>query len=186
VTRILGISGSLRSGSHNTQLLRAAAEAAPAGVEVELFDGLGDVPLYDADLDGEPLPGPVQALKAAIAAADALLIATPEYNWSIPGVLKNALDWASRPAGRSVLKHKPIALAGATGGGFGTVRGQLATRLVLASTGSYVLPDPLLHISHARQRFDADGRLVDDAVRQELRAVLVALEGWTRRHAARM
>jgi chromate reductase len=150
---------------------------------VEVFD-LRELPLYDGDLDGETPPEPVRALKDAIDRADALFVTTPEYNWSLSGVLKNALDWASRPAGRSVLKHKAIAIAGATGGSFGTVRGQLALRMVLASTGSYVLPDPLLHISFAREKFDTDGNLVDDETRAALRAQLEALVEWTRRQQA--
>src|SRR5262245_45954180 len=179
---VLGIAGSLRRASFNRGLVRAAAEEAPPGMEVRSFD-LRDVPLYDGDLEGDALPAPVRALKQAIAAADALFLATPEYNWSLSGVLKNALDWASRPAGASVLKHKPVAVAGATGGSFGTVRAQLALRGVLASTGSYVLPDPLLHIGAARERFDTDGNLVDPETRAALRAQLEALAEWSRAQA---
>jgi chromate reductase len=180
---VLGIAGSLRRASWNRGLVRATGELAPAETTFETFD-LRDVPLYDGDLEGDELPAPVRALKEAIAAADALFIATPEYNWSLSGVLKNALDWASRPAGRSVLKHKPVAIAGATGGAFGTVRAQLALRGVLASTGSYVLPEPLLHIAGAREKFDADGNLVDADTRAVLAAQLEALASWARRLAA--
>src|SRR5215218_11201263 len=123
--RILGISGSLRRDSHNTALLRAAAEMLPPGAELELFDGLRDVPPYDADFDTPELQGPgVDALKEAIERADAILIATPEYNHSIPGVLKNALDWASRPVGKSALTGTPAAVIGASTGMFGAVWAQ--------------------------------------------------------------
>ena len=111
--RILGISGSLRRGSHNTSLLRAAARSLPPGVELERFDGLADLPHYNEDLDHEPVPAAVARLRAAIAAADGLLIATPEYNGSIPGVLKNAVDWASRPFPDNAVKGKPVAVIGA-------------------------------------------------------------------------
>src|SRR5919202_311998 len=118
--RILGISGSLRRDSHNTALLRAAADMLPPGAELEIFDGLREVPPYDADFDTPELQGPgVDALKQAIERADAVLIATPEYNHSIPGVLKNALDWASRPFETNVFRDKPVAVVGASTGLFG-------------------------------------------------------------------
>src|SRR5581483_5052719 len=117
--RILGISGSLRVGSHNTRLLHAAAGLLPDGVELELFEGLRDVPPYDEDADVEPAPAAVARLRAAIADADALLISTPEYNSSVPGQLKNALDWASRPRAAAALRDKPVAVVGASAGAFG-------------------------------------------------------------------
>jgi chromate reductase len=112
--RVLGISGSLRSGSHNTNLLRVAAQVVPPPHELEIFDGLRDVPPYDADEDTDPAPEAVKRLRDAIAEADAVLIATPEYNSSLPGQLKNALDWASRPLATSVLRNKPVAVVGAS------------------------------------------------------------------------
>jgi len=137
--RILAISGSLRSGSLNTRLLREIAERAPAGVEIELWDGLKSIPPYDADDDTNPAPGSVQALRDAIAEADGLLVATPEYNSSIPGVLKNAIDWASRPRETTPLQGKPAAVVGATTGQFGAVWAQAELRKVLGSTGSRVI-----------------------------------------------
>ena len=138
--RILGISGSLRKDSHNTALLRAAAELLPPGVELELFDGLRDVPPYDADEDAPELHAPgVVALKDAIERADAVLISTPEYNHSIPGVLKNALDWASRPVADNVLRGKPAAVVGASTGLFGAVWAQAEVRKVLAAIGAEVV-----------------------------------------------
>jgi chromate reductase len=138
--RILGISGSLRRDSHNTALLRAAAEMLPPGVELELFDGLRNVPLYDADIDTPELQGAgVDALKDAIERADAVLIATPEYNHSIPGQLKNALDWLSRPLAESPLREKPAAVIGASTGMFGAVWAQAEARKVLGAIGARVL-----------------------------------------------
>src|SRR6516164_8753219 len=119
--RILGISGSLRRGSHNTNLLRAAAELLPPGVELEVYDGLRELPPYDPDLDVDPAHPAVARLRDDIAAADGVLIATPEYNGSIPGVLKNALDWASRPFPDNALRGRPIAVLGASTGLFGAV-----------------------------------------------------------------
>ena len=138
--RILGISGSLRKDSHNTALLRAAAELLPPGVELELFEGLRDVPPYDADEDVPELHAPgVLALKDAIQRADAVLISTPEYNHSIPGVLKNALDWASRPVADNVLRGKPAAVIGASTGLFGAVWAQAEVRKVLGAIGAEVV-----------------------------------------------
>src|SRR5262245_60268308 len=121
--RVLGIAGSLRRGSFNRSLLAAAVELAPEELEIRVFEGLGEIPLYDADVEAAGEPPPVVALKTAISESDALLIATPEYNHSIPGLLKNAIDWASRPAGRSVLNGKPVGMIGATPGLGATIRG---------------------------------------------------------------
>src|SRR5213593_1551316 len=137
--RVLAISGSLRRDSHNTRLLRAAAEMMPPGVELELFDGLRDVPPYDADDDVEPAPEPVRRLRDAIASADAILIATPAYNSSIPGQLKNAIDWASRPFPDNVLRGKPVAVVGASTGSFGAIWAQSELRRVLGATGARVI-----------------------------------------------
>jgi chromate reductase len=177
--RVLGISGSLRRASFNKGLIRAATEGAPDGMTIEAFE-LAGIPLYDADVEAEGLPDRVAELKTHIGEADGLLIATPEYNYSIPGVLKNAIDWASRPAGGSPLRSKPVAIVGASGGGFGTVRAQLALRQVFLSTGSLALPQPELRVTHARERFDAAGNLADEAIRAELGSLLVAFVTWIR------
>ncbi|MEZ5100202.1 MAG: NADPH-dependent FMN reductase [Thermoleophilia bacterium] len=175
--RICGIAGSLRRASYNRGLLRAAVELAPAaGAVVEAFD-LRPIPFYDADVEAEGDPEPVAALKRAILEADALLIATPENNYGIPGVLKNALDWASRAPERA-LHGKPVALLGATPGGFGTTRAQSHVRQVLANPGSLVLPKPELMVSQAQAKFDADGDLTDEATREQVGALLVALVDW--------
>jgi chromate reductase len=172
--RILGISGSLRPQSHNTKLLRNAEELLPADVEFELWQGLRAVPPYDEQDDVEPLPAPVAALKDAIAEADGMLFATPEYNSSVPGQLKNALDWASRPPSNSPLRNKPVAVVGASTGAFGAVWAQAELRKVLAATGARVV-DAEVAVGHADARFDGDGRLVDEAFRQELAETVDAL-----------
>jgi chromate reductase, NAD(P)H dehydrogenase (quinone) len=155
--RVLGISGSLRQDSLNSALLRAAAERLPAGVDLVEFKGLREVPPYDADVELAGIPEPVRELRAAIREADAVLVATPEYNHSIPGVLKNALDWASRPAGRSALNGKPAAAIGASTGMFGAVWAQAETRKVLAALGGRVI-EAELPVARADQLL-LDGRL---------------------------
>ena len=177
--KILGIAGSLRRASFNLGLLHAAQEVAPAGVEIEILD-LAPIPFYNADVEAVGTPEAVQAMRERISAADALLLTVPEYNHSFPAVLKNALDWASRPRPVSVLKQKPVALMGA-GGGFGTVRAQLSLRPVLASNEAYVMPKPELYITGAPQRFDEAGKLTDDTVRESVRELVAALVAWTRR-----
>jgi chromate reductase len=157
--RVLGISGSLRRGSLNSALLRAAAERLPAGVELIEFEGLREIPPYDADAEAAT-PLPVEQLRRAMREADAVLVATPEYNHSIPGVLKNALDWASRPAGKSALNGKPAAVIGASTGMFGAVWAQAETRRVLGALGGRVLETEL---PVAR----ADTLLVDDRLELE-------------------
>jgi chromate reductase len=141
--RVLGITGSLRRDSLNHALLREAAERLPAGAELVEFDRLGEIPPYDADVEAEGTPEPVEALRQAMRDADAVLIATPEYNHSIPGVLKNALDWASRPAGQSALSGKPAAVIGASTGMFGAVWAQAETRKVLGALGGRVVEGEL-------------------------------------------
>src|SRR5689334_4396135 len=172
--KVLAISGSLRADSHNSKLLRAAAELFPAGVEVQIWDGLKDVPPYDEDDDGDQAPAAVERLRSAIAGADALFIATPEYNHSIPGVLKNAIDWASRPAGAGVFMNKPAAVVGASTGAFGAVWAQAELRKVLGATGARVV-DGELALGHAHERFDDHGRLSDANLREELQEVVDAL-----------
>ena len=171
--RVLGISGSLRDSSWNTRLLRAAAELLPDGVELELWDGLKAVPPYDEDDDGEGAPPAVRRLREALADADAILVSTPEYNSSIPGVLKNALDWASRPIATNVLRNKPAAVIGASTGMFGAVWAQAELRKVLAAIGARVLEGEL-PVGHAHTRFDDEGRLVDETIREQLAGVVDA------------
>ena len=184
--RILGVSGSLRRGSHNVALLRAAARLLPPGVELEVFDGLGDLPHYDADRDIEPADLAVARLRHAIADADAVLIATPEYNGSIPGVLKNALDWASRPFPDSSLRGKPVAVIGASTGLFGAVWAQAETRKVLGVIGADVI-DGELPVGQADSAFGDDGHLVDPEQRAalaELVDVMAARSGELEAQAA--
>src|SRR5437588_6225286 len=171
--RILGISGSLRRDSHNTSLLRAAAEAAGSDWELELYDGLKDVPPFDEDEDVHPRTASAARLNAAIANADAVLFATPEYNASIPGQLKNAIDWVSRPVATNALRNKPVAVVGASTGAFGAVWAQAELRKVLAALGARVL-DVELPVPHAHTRFEAGG-LTDDEIRATLAEVVEAL-----------
>lgn len=172
--KILAISGSLRRDSHNRNLLLSAAELLPPDVDFELYEDLKAVPPYDQDDDLQPVAAAVARLRAAIADADALLIATPEYNSSIPGQLKNALDWASRPLASSVLRNKPVAVIGVSTGAFGAVWSQAELRKVLAATGARVL-DAELAIGHAPERFDEHGRLGDADLRRQLGEVLDTL-----------
>ena len=177
---ILGLAGSLRAKSYNRGLLRAAAELAPAGVRVEIGD-LGALPLFNEDVRLAGEPAAVVALKAAARRADALLLATPEYNYSIAAPLKNAIDWLSRPPLESPMRHKPVAIMGATTGGFGTVRAQLALRQILLFTKCLVMVDPEVLVSHAANTFDADSNLTDAKARDAVKALVAALADWTRR-----
>ena len=157
---VLGIAGSLRAGSHNAQLLRLAAEELPEGVELEVFQGLAEIPAYDQDLE-DLAPEAVDELKAAIASADAVLIATPEYNGSIPGALKNALDWVSRPIAASPIRSKPVAVIGASTGAFGAVWAQRELKKVLGLMGARVL-DAELPVAKADRRLaEPDAELRD-------------------------
>ncbi|MBJ7455066.1 MAG: NAD(P)H-dependent oxidoreductase [Thermoleophilia bacterium] len=167
---VLGISGSLRGDSHNTRLLRAAARELPGEVEFRLFDGLRDVPPYDEDDDRDPAPAAVQRLREAIAQADAVLFATPEYNSSIPGQLKNALDWASRPRDTSPLRFLPVAVIGASTGAFGAVWAQAELRKVLGASGARVVQGDLA-LGHAHEKL-VDGAELDDEPREQLRELL--------------
>lgn len=177
--RILGIAGSLRRGALNRGLIRAAAELAPPGVEIQTFD-LAPIPLYDGDVEARGFPESVQALRESIRSSDAVLIATPEYNYSIPGVLKNAIDWASRPPDQP-FADKPVALMGASPGGGGTTRAQHHLRQAFVFLDPRLLNRPELLIARAGERFDADGNLTDERTREHLRALLVALVAWVRR-----
>jgi len=179
----LGIAGSLRRSSFNRGLIRAAVELAPAGITVVPFD-LADLPMFNADVEAEGDPEAVAALKRAIAAVDGLLIATPEYNHCVPGVLKNAIDWASRPARQSVLTGKPVAIMGATPGGGGTARAQAHLRDGLSYTNGFVLPLPEVLVPHAIDKFDDDANLIDPDTRSEVYDLLVSFAAWTRRFGA--
>ena len=180
--RVLGVSGSLRAVSYNSALLRAAIELAPETMTVEIF-GLDGLPLYNEDLEKQGDPERVTAWKAAIAAADALLIAGPESNFGISGVLKNAIDWASRPPGKSAIAGKPTALVGASPGPGATRYAQAMTRQILSALVVPILPAPLLMLGQAGDKFQ-DGRLTDERTREVLGRVLRGLESWARRLAA--
>jgi chromate reductase, NAD(P)H dehydrogenase (quinone) len=181
--KVLAVSGSLRRASHNTNLLRAAVELAGEDVDVELFDGLKDLPPYDEDDDVVPAPAAVARLREAIAGADAVLFSTPEYNSSVPGQLKNALDWVSRPLATNPLRNVPVAVVGASTGVFGAVWSQAELRKVLAAIGARVL-DVELAVGRAESHFDADGRLVDEEIRSRLGQVLGELVDSARARAA--
>jgi chromate reductase, NAD(P)H dehydrogenase (quinone) len=179
--RVLGISGSLRRGSFNTAALRAARELVPTGMDLEIYEGLREIPPYDDDLrQGQGYPPAVAELRARIKAADALLIATPEYNYSVPGVLKNAIDWASRPP-EQPFDGKPIAIMGASPGALGTARAQYHLRQMFVFLNGMVLNRPEVMIAQAGTRFDAEGRLTDEKTREFVQALLVALKDWTER-----
>lgn len=157
---VVGIAGSLRQGSYNKLLLNAAVKLAPAGMMIEVFDRLREIPPFDQDQEKDP-PEVVRDLKGRIASAGGLLLATPEYNYGIPGVLKNAIDWVSRPYGDPTLLRKPVAIMGAAPGNFGTVRAQLALRQLFLWTHSDVLVKPEVMVFLAQERFDENGNLKD-------------------------
>ena len=175
---VLGVCGSLRKLSYNRGLLEAARVLAPDGMVITSFEALREIPPYDGDLDHEPLPPAVAALKHAIAAADGILFATPEYNYGIPGVLKNAFDWASRPPKATPLAGKPAAILGASPGNFGTVRAQLELRKALLSTGSHAMLRPEFLFARCAEKFDAESRLTDEPTRGHLRTFLAAFAAW--------
>ena len=180
--RVLGISGSLRRDSHNSVLLRAAGRLLEAeGAELVVYDGLKDIPPYDEDDDlAGGGPAAVERLREAVAAADAVLFATPEYNSSIPGQLKNAIDWLSRPIATNPMRNKPVAVVGASTGMFGAVWAQAELKKVLGACGARVSHDGEVPVGHAHTRFDDDGRLTDPAIEEQLRAVAAALLGQVR------
>lgn len=178
--RVLGIAGSLRAKSFNRGLLLAAQEHAPPGMTIDILD-ITSIPAYNGDVEEKGDPEPVAAFKSAIREADALLIATPEYNYGIAGVLKNAIDWASRPPGKSALVEKPAAIMGATPGTGGTARAQLQLRQTLAATRVHVLTQPEIFVAGAKSKFDEEGRLTDEETLKHIRKLLDGLAAWTRR-----
>ena len=181
MTNLVGISGSLRKGSLNTMLLEAMKELLPEGVELTVRP-TNDIPLYNGDLDIDGGPDAVRALKADIDAADGLIIATPEYNYGVPGVLKNVIDWVSRPAFKSVLVGKPVAIVGAAPGIVGTARAQADLRNVLFGTLAEVFPYPEVLVGQAHQRLVA-GQLSDEATRNVIAQMLERYATWIERSA---
>jgi chromate reductase len=177
--RVLGIAGSLRKRSFNRAALRAAGELLPESMTLETFD-LAPIPMYDGDLEASGMPEPVREFRERIAAADALLLVSPEYNNSIPAILKNAIDWASRPP-ENAFEGKPAAIMGASPGAFGTILGQDHLRRVCRVVDLLVMNYPEVYITNAREKFDAEGKLTDESVRRRIRDLLSALADWTRR-----
>lgn len=182
--RVLGISGSLRRDSHNTELLRAAATLLPSGVEFRLHDGLREIPPYDEDVEQGEAPAAVQRLREEIAAADAVLIATPEYNHSIPGQLKNALDWVSRPMATNPMRNKPVAVIGASTGMFGAVWAQAETRKVLKALGARVV-DRELPVPTADEIVRDRAKLESSGTHSLLVGILAELTGAAKERAER-
>jgi chromate reductase len=181
--RVLGVAGSLRQGSFNRALLRTAVELAPPGMTLATFD-LIDVPLYNGDVEASGDPPAVAAFKQAIREADAVLFVTPEYNHGVPGVMKNAVDWASRPPREAPLAAKPVGIIGASPGQTGSARGQSQLRQAFEFTNSYCMPQPEILVFRAHEKFDAEGRLTDEATEKYLRRYLEALMAWALRFRA--
>jgi len=176
---ILGFAGSLRKQSYNRAILAAALEMVPDDASLEIFD-LEGIPPFNQDLELQP-PDKVKEFKARIRAADAILIATPEYNYSIPGVLKNAIDWASRPYGDNAFDGKPVAMMGASIGTLGTARAQYHLRQSFVFLNMYPMNQPEVMVSFAQDKVDGSGRLTDEKTRKKIRELLESLVAWTRR-----
>lgn len=176
---VLALAGSLRRRSWNRKLLEAAVELAPLGLTLRLYNDLGSIPLFDEELEADD-PGAVRELRRRVSEADGLLVATPEYNQGVPGVLKNAVDWLSRPYGGSCLQGKPAAVLGATTGSWGTRIAQKELRHVLWATEALVLPRSPLYVRGAASRFDDAGRLADEPTRRALAGLLTAFADWIR------
>ncbi|HMO54788.1 MAG TPA: NADPH-dependent FMN reductase [Tepidiformaceae bacterium] len=177
---ILGISGSLREGSYNTATLRAAQELCPPGARIELFTELGAIPAFNQDLENDP-PSAVRILKRQVREAGAILFATPEYNYSVPGVLKNAIDWASRPYGESAWDGKPAAIVGASTGMLGSARAQYHLRQMFVFLNIFAINEPEVMIPMAEDRFDDLGDLTDDVSRKLIAELLENLVDWTKK-----
>jgi chromate reductase len=176
---ILGLAGSLRRASYNRGALRAAERLAPEGVHVDVFD-LRDIPMYNQDLESE-MPAMVSRLKERVRAADAVLLATPEYNYSVPAVLKNAIDWASRPYGDNSWQGKPVAVMGASISGMGSIRAQYHLRQMFVFLDMHAVNRPEVMIGNASERFDAEGNLINEQAASQIQALLRSLVQWTRR-----
>ena len=177
--QILGIAGSLRKGSYNRAALRAAQQLAPDTAQIDIFE-LHGIPVFNQDEEGN-LPPKVAALKDAVRAADAILIVTPEYNYSVPGMLKNAIDWASRPYGQSAWEGKPVAVMGAAAGPLGSARAQYHLRQTFVFLNMYPVNRPEVMISSAQEKFDEQGNLTNEASRKLIRQLLENLVAWTQR-----
>jgi chromate reductase, NAD(P)H dehydrogenase (quinone) len=177
--KILGFAGSLRAGSYNRALLQAAIDLLPEGVTLEIFDLIG-IPAFNQDIEMD-MPPKVKEFKSKIREADAILIATPEYNYSVPGVLKNAIDWASRPYGDNSFDGKPVALMSASPGMLGGVRAQYHLRQSFVYLNMYPVNGPDVIVNFAQQKFDANGNLVDDNTKTFLGQLLQNLVNWTKR-----
>jgi chromate reductase len=177
--RVTGLSGSLRKGSYNTAALRAAQALAPEGMIIDIA-AIGDLPLYDEDVRQAGFPAPAARLRSQLAAADAVLFVTPEYNYSVSGVLKNAIDWASRPPDQP-FDGKPVAIMGASGGLLGTARAQYHLRQMLIFLNAFPLNKPEVMIGQASTKFDKAGNLTDEATRDFIRKLLASLASWTER-----
>lgn len=177
---ILAFAGSLREGSYNKALLRAAKELAPESMNIQVFD-LEGIPLYNADIEAKGDPERVSEFKEAIRKADGLLIATPEYNHGVPAVTKNAVDWASRPPRNSPMNGKPVGILGASPGMTGSARGQSQLRQAFEFTNSYCMPQPEILVYRAHEKFDDEGKLTDEATRKYLGKYLEALSDWVAR-----
>ncbi len=180
--KVLGICGSLRKGSFNRMALNAAIELAPPGLGIETFD-IAPIPLYNEDVRAAGFPKPVEELRAKIKAADALLFATPEYNFSMAGVFKNTIDWASRPPDQP-FNGKPVAIMGASAALLGTARAQYHLRQTCVFLNMYPLNKPEVFIAQAQNKFDASGKLTDETTRGFVKDLMAALEAWTRRLGA--
>jgi len=179
VVNILGFAGSLRKNSYNKALLRAALELVPKDARLEIFD-LDGIPPFNQDFENQP-PEKVKEFKAKIRAADAILIATPEYNYSIPGVLKNAIDCASRPYGDNAFEHKPVAIMGASPGMLGTARAQYHLRQSFVFLTCFALNQPEVMVPFAQEKIDKEGKVTDQKTREKIRELLESLVSWTRR-----
>jgi chromate reductase, NAD(P)H dehydrogenase (quinone) len=178
--RVVGIAGSLRRASFNRALLRTAVELAPGRLKIDVHDIAG-IPLYNQDVEDQQVPDAVTALREALRAADGLLIATPEYNHGVPGVLKNTIDWLSRPPRGSALSGKPVGLIGASPGATGTARSQTQLRQAFVFTNSYAMPQPEILVGRAHEKFNSEGRLTDEATRKFLAQFLDQFATWVAR-----
>jgi chromate reductase len=177
--KIVGLSGSLRKGSYNSAALRAAQALVPEGTTIEIAE-IGDLPLYDDDVRAAGYPASVERLRRQLTEADAVLFVTPEYNYSVSGVLKNAIDWASRPPNQP-FDGKPVAIMGASGGLFGTARAQYHLRQMLVFLNAFPVNKPEVMIGQAQNKFDEAGNLTDEPTREFIRKLLASLVAWTER-----